>query len=380
LLILAALLTGFALHTMASFVADNSNPSYAHPTTLRIALSVGLAACILWIARLWKAETPPVVIWFWPAFFAVLAAAFLPGLSPYFIFPLLVAMPLLLIAAFVKSAPLRDMLFGLAAIPSLFVWFGMAAQGEGVMGLMLHPLFTLSSILAITGFVPLLRLDSLSRKAWVYASGALSVAAILLAVLTGLQPTYSPQAPQRLNLAYVEDHTNAKSYWSADALTPALRQSANFSEAPRAALPFNLLRGYVADAGAPKFSPPRLEVLSDTPTPSGRIVKLSLSGSAQIASLNLSVPASVKPHSAIINGREMAAPSGDMLIACLGNSCNGTHVTLTLGATAPFDIFIAEQRQGLPPDGEKLSAARGTSAVPSQTGDVTIVLSKARVP
>ena len=62
-------------------------PSFAHPLALRLALALGVWTLALLAAR----RATATASWLWFAGFAVAAAWALPGLSPYFLFPSLVA-------------------------------------------------------------------------------------------------------------------------------------------------------------------------------------------------------------------------------------------------------------------------------------------------
>jgi len=55
-------------------------------------------------------------------------------------------------------------------------------------------------------------------------------------------------------------------------------------------------------------------------------------------------------------------------------------VTLTFNSTRPVELLLGEQRFGLPPDGQRLAAARGNLATTVRTGDTTIVFGGLRVP
>ena len=380
LVLLGALLSGFILHTIAALISGSSAPAYAYPLTLRISLAVGVGAIVILAARLWSPRVPAGAVWVWTALFAVLTAIFLPGFSPYFLFPALVATPLLLVLPFLPNNAVRDIVVGLAAVPALFVWLGMAAQGEGIMGLMVHPIFTFSVAFAVIGLVPLLGLDALSSVGWREASATLTVLAIAGAVFAGFQPSYSPDAPQRLNLQYIEDHDAGRAYWSVDALTPVLRTAANFSDTQRSVVPFNTSRGYIADAGKPRLDAPSLQIGSKAADGS---VELTAKSSGDPLSMTLAIPATTPVSSILVNGLRMNVPktgNTPLLVTCLGHDCASFTIGLSLTKKGPIDLTLAEVRSGLPADGAKLIAARGDSAVPSQNGDITVLLTKARTP
>lgn len=379
LVLLGVLLCGFLLHTIAALVSGSSAPAYAYPLALRLSLSIGVGAVILLVARLWKPRVPAGAVWVWTALFAVLTSIFLPGLSPYFLFPALIATPLLLSLPFLPNNALREAMVGLAAIPALFIWLGLTSQGEAIMGLMLHPIFTVTAGFAVIGLIPLLGLEALSTQSWRDVSGGLGAIALAIAILAGFQPSYSPDAPQRLNIQYIEDHTENRTYWSVDAVTPGLRMAATFSDVPRSVVPFNLSRGFIADAGAARLDAPSLQVSSDA---SG-VMKLMAKSSGDPLSLTIAIPAKTSVSSVLINGRRMnldLKSDTPLLITCLGHDCSRFSADLTVQKQGPLDVTLAEVRSGLPANGAKLIAARGNSAVQSQNGDVTVLLTKTRLP
>jgi hypothetical protein len=71
--------------------------------------------------------------------------------------------------------------------------------------------------------------------------------------------------------------------------------------------------------------------------------------------------------------------SGNTIVGCLTKDCRNVAVTLEVAPEKPFDIPFGERRFGLPANGNKLFQARPNTAVPSQIGDGTVLVSKVRV-
>jgi hypothetical protein len=71
--------------------------------------------------------------------------------------------------------------------------------------------------------------------------------------------------------------------------------------------------------------------------------------------------------------------SGSTVVGCLTEDCRNIAVTLDIAPEKPFDVLFGERRFGLPGDGKKLLDARPDTAVPSQLGDGTVLVSKVRV-
>ena len=83
----------------------------------------------------------------------------------------------------------------IAGTPQIGLWLSLTSQGETVMGLALHPLFTIPSAFALALLVPLIDMSRVARTAWSAASGIVLAAALSVAVVAGFQPAYSDVAP-----------------------------------------------------------------------------------------------------------------------------------------------------------------------------------------
>ena len=207
---------------------------------------------------------------------AVVSAALVPGLAPYFLFPVLVATPLLFATAFSARGWLGPgglAARALGALAALVVWTELMVGGEAVMGIRLHPLFTVPAALGLATLMPLMETRTLPHRAWSISAGLSAGAALVVAVIAGLLPTYSEQDPQRLNLLYVQDRSGA------DWIVPSSPYDRGISPLPAAlarAAPFRLEplnnpivgagRAYVADAGEARLTTPTAQLLPVAPT------------------------------------------------------------------------------------------------------------------
>jgi hypothetical protein len=358
LLLAGAVGMGFVLHGLAGWISGQDDPSYAAPVWLRLSLAFGVWAVALVTARLSSA----IACWLWLAALAIACAIWLPGATPYFLFPSLVAALLLL--ATVRGG--REQALFLAALAALVIWIGFVAVGETLMGLGLHETFTASAALGLIAVLPLL------RKARGFGlSFAISLAAALvLAAVAGLQPAYSVTAPERLNLRYVE--RDGKSWWVADPvrhLPEGLRAVAHFSAAVQR-LPAT---GYAALAGSAHFPMPDAGV-----TRQGHDVTLALDAPGD--GVTLLLPREVQFKSLTIAGLDAPAQGAVDTIICATPDCGRMRMILHLGTLMPFEILLRAVHQGLPPQGGALQKARPPEAVPSQTGDVTLLIRKIAVP
>jgi Peptidase family M28 len=358
LLMVGALAMGFVLHGVAAWISGHDNPSYATPVWLRLSLAFGVWAAALLTARLSGA----LACWLWLAALAIACALWLPGATPYFLFPSLVAAPLLL--ATVRGG--RGPALLIAAVPALVIWIGFVAIGESLMGLGLHEMFTASAALGLIALLPLL---GKARGLW--TSTAISVVlALALAVVAGFQPAYSGTAPERLNLRYVE--RDGKAWWVADPvhrLPDALRAADRFSDKVQH-LPAT---GYVAPAGAARFAAPDARIMRH-----GKDVTLDLNAPGDGVALVL--PGNAELRSLTIGGIEAKAAGQVDAVTCATPDCGRTRMILHLGSSSSFDIMLRSMHRGLPPQGSALLKARPPEAVPSQAGDMTLLIRKITVP
>ncbi|HKU66132.1 MAG TPA: M20/M25/M40 family metallo-hydrolase [Rhizomicrobium sp.] len=346
---------GFLLHGLAAWISGNADPSFAFPLRLRLSLSFGVFAMALLVAG----RAGAIACWLWLAGLAILCAIWAPGLTPYFLFPALVAASLLWARA-------RNLALFIAALAGLVIWLGLNQGGEAIMGLRLHPLFTVTAAFALLPLLPLLTAAKGKGPAAVLSL----VLAVGLAVAAGLQPAYSRFAPQRLNLRYVE--SAGKAWWLADPvprLPQSLRAAAQFSPVPRRMVE----TGYVAPAGVARYPAPSASV-----TRLGDIVTLDLK--AEGDGVVLDVPADAKLRAATVGGITVLEHEKRTAIVCSTPDCGSVRMILRLGSSRPVMLDLRAYRSGLPPEGAKLLAARASLAVPSQGGDRTVLAAKIAIP
>jgi hypothetical protein len=395
-LIIACLAAGFLLEWVARTVSGMPEPSYAHPLALRIALALGVWTAALMASRQCDAVDASAGAWLWMATLAVVSAALLRGVAPYFLLPSLVAATALLLATWLPGRWLGP--WGLAArvlgaLAALIVWMGLMVSGEAVMGIRLHPLFTVPAALALSGLLPLMSTRAIARRDWLMSAGASATVAFVAAITAGLLPSYSSADRQRLNLLFVQDRAGA--HW----IIPASPYDAGIAPLPAAlarAAPFRLEplndpivgagRAYVADADMSRLMPPSAQLLpassathAATPArPEARSAVVALQGSERADAMALYLPGSMRLRSLELGGQQLLAPAGwdrGTYLACLSRDCRELHVTVSWGGTA-YDLKYAELRYGLPAFADFLERARPQSAMPSQAGDEVILVSQ----
>jgi hypothetical protein len=389
-MVVGCVAAGFVLHKVAELVSGQPNPSYAYPLWLRLALALGVTSVGVLVARLSNARRSALAVWYWMSGLAILTAALLPGLSPYFLFPSLIGSLIMLIQT--RFADPWDGRSGevaifLAAIPALLIWLSLAAGAESVQGLFAHPLFTVPAAFGTMAFLPFLAIAPLGRRAWIWTSSLLGVAALLCAWIAGLQPAFSPLSPQRLNVDFLDDHVNNKSLWAIDTQAPlpeAFRHVMPFSDKPIKASPISSQPAYLAPAGPNRFPPPTaaFENIADA---TGRLVTLTLQGSERTNEMLLVVPRNSGLDRIEFEGKRFVPlPNAEnplgTVFGCVTRDCRNKSVTLHFAKTQPVEVWIAEIDYAIPPDGEQLENVRPATTVASQSGDTTIVFGKVKLP
>lgn len=384
-LLVGCALAGWGLYTITQLVSAMPDPTYAYPVTFRVALAFAVAGITLAVSSMAPPHGLARGAWLWLAALGVATAAFVPGISPYFLIPGLFASILLLLAARSRNRWLGR--FGQIALLAaaglnLVIWLALVAAGETLMGLKLHPLFTIPAAFGLVAIVPLLAIDPLNPRTRRRFVAVCFLVAVGASAVAGLIPSYSEVAPQRLNLSYVEDHTGNRTLWAADASAPlpdTLRAAAKFSAEPELPYPVAFQKAYVASAGKFLFPAP-----GATATVAPHRVTIALRGSEHAEQMFLVVPKTAGLKAVGIGDWSVPVKpgnihSGSTIIGCLTKDCRDATVTLDIGSTKPFDILSGERRFGLPSQGKKLLEARPNTAVPSQLGDGTILFSKLRI-
>ena len=357
LLLAGAVGVGFGLHGLAAWISGTADPSFAHPVWLRLSLALAVWAMALLVAPLAGA----ISAWLWMTALAVVAAFFAPGLSPYFLFPSLIAAPLLVMTVRGGRGPAL-LLSGVAA---LVIWLQLNAGTEPLMGLKVHAIFTVTAAFALVPVLPLLA--PVRGPAWAISLVLSVTAALGLAVAAGLAAPYDAAAPQRMNITYLENR--GKAAWLADAPPTAEMRAAVGSSfgTSRVGIATLGLGGYLAPARMSNLAVPRVALTRYTDDQ----VALRFAGSDKADGMVLNVPARAGLSSLSVNGVTVPASGGVMLL-CRTPDCATAQVTLN-GSFHGVWLRFAETRRGLPAKAAALVKARPDWAVPSGRGDATVV-------
>ncbi len=152
-------------------------------------------------------------------------------------------------------------------------------------------------------------------------------------------------------------------------LPAALRAVAHFSDTPQA----YPARGYAAPVGAARLAAPDASVSRQ-----GRDVTLTLNAPGD--GVALTIPREAQLISLDIAGVAAQAQGQVEDITCNTPDCGRMQMILHLGTSAPFEIVLRAITRGLPAEAGKLAGARPPEAVPSQGGDVTVLIRKSPSP
>ena len=394
-LIAGSVAVGFVTYFIACAISGQPDPTYAYPYNMRIALGFGIFAMTLAASRMTTVRGAAASAWLWLAGLGVVTAAFLPGISPYFVFPGVIAAILLLATARTKSGwsgTVGQVAIFVSALASLLIWMPLVVQGETLMGLSLHELFTVPAAFGLVTVVPLLAAQPMTKTGWRVFAGIFALVALCCSVSQGFEAAYSPQSPQRVNILYFEKagappHWIAATAWKATGTAPIpkpLIDSVGFKFEEDAYGGLGLGSAYVAPAAdTPVLPLPTARVTSDVKKDGARVVTLALNGSNDTSAMMLRIPKEALLQTLDLRGQRVVTSkdwSGDTMLECASRDCRDLDVTMTLGSTAPLTFDFAEQRYGLPSFGDRLKAARPKNAMPSQSGDGVILAGAVKVP
>jgi hypothetical protein len=382
---------GFLLALIAQFLSGHPDPTYAFPINMRLALGFGVFAMAILVSRMTTLRGAAASAWLWMAGIGIVTAIFLPGISPYFTFPSVIAAVFLLATARAPDAwngTLGQIAILVSALAALVVWMQLACSGETLMGLRLHPLFTIPAAFGLMTLVPVLA--SPPGRGWRWSAVTFAVVSVVCAIAAGFQPSYSKESPQRINITYFE-HPDAPAHWIADTswkavgtepLPPELTK-AGFVHDDDAYSPLGFGDAYAMPAGAPRYPLPSYKVVSDRKSGNTRVVTIEIDGSPKVNGVLVQIPKDASLRALDMRGQHLVVPpggSGSPRIACLSHDCSTLTFTLTLGNTGALTIPFAEARYGLPDFAKPVLAARPDTAMPSQSGDTVILANEVKLP
>jgi hypothetical protein len=380
-------LYGWAAEHMGALPA----PSVAEPKYLIAAfLSVALAAIV---ATTYLAtrndrgyapepERTSAVAWFLFAVIGVATAVFVPGVAYLFALPALVAG--LVRIALPKAGHLAEAAGGavLAALATPIVLLLYEALGFGI-----PAAFALPIALFVLPLAPLVA--EASRVVLALAAAVLVIASALAL----RAPAFTVANPQRVDVVYTRDVSRSTSEVAIDAFwgdqaqgdVPRAMKSALGDDAtPGAILPWSghlALRKEMGVATKDQL-PPSIDNKTEERDATSRIVRFHLIPPPGARAIALAVRDSSPLTSAQIAGREWPQAyvgSGDSrwrLLILRAPPAKGTDVTLSIAGSLPVEARLQATMSGLPPVAAAVVQARPPTAMASQEGDRSVIVTQ----
>ncbi|HEY3119429.1 MAG TPA: M20/M25/M40 family metallo-hydrolase [Vicinamibacteria bacterium] len=374
---LAAGLLGFVLLRALRAVGALSTQWVAHPFPAIAAFwFLGLATTAAAIALL-ATRAGPEGAWTGTACVWGALAAIVAAVDPADCYPLLV--PALAMGAVGSLLPRLTPL--VAGLVTAVVWFPPIWLLYDGVGVPLLPVIAAAVALA-TGplLAEVVRADFGER--WALAGGAAS-AMVLAAAVALAAPTFSESSPQRVSIVLHQDERQARWLVFAEGDLPdALRSAAAFGdrESPFPWAPD--LRAFAAPAVPMTAAPPDLSVVGNIVDPKGRRVRLHLASRRGARMATVYFPPEARVQEVTIAGhrvgplreRAVRRAGGWQGYWCRTLPPGGVDLEVVLGDVRPVIAYVADQTNGLPDD--RLQRARPRTAVPSGSGDTTVMTRK----
>ncbi|HET9794928.1 MAG TPA: M20/M25/M40 family metallo-hydrolase [Thermoanaerobaculia bacterium] len=305
------------------------------------------------------------------------AAGLLPGAS----FPLLVpaAIAAILLAASPTGAgeTLLDAAGGFFLLPlAAMLLEVLGFRGAGAIGALLGLVSTLFAA----------RWEELPPRARHRVAALLGAGLALSAAASFLPAPFSPDAPQRATIVALRDADSDASRWivetDADRLPPPIAAAAPFQrKSPYPWAPG--VTGFAAPAPSLAAAPPELRVESDTALSGARRITGRLASPRGATIVRIAFPPAARLRSIAIGGTPVPPLSPAALrrgagwksYACVTVPAEGIPVEI-VAAPGPLSFVLADRTAVLPPSAGFLASRRGATAVPSQSGDGTIVMKR----
>jgi hypothetical protein len=314
--------------------------------------------------------------WVGWAIAGIVAAVYVPEAAYLFIVPALVAGTTGLTRAVRLVAPLLPpAVAAMLIMPSAWVLFD--AIGTAAL-----PVTGTALGLIATTLAPSIAATGASR--WLLPAAFAAGSAVLLAVAGSTAP-FSIDRPERMNLTFLQGD-NAEAQWviapQSGELPDAMRGAARFGSTREQALPWSTGLGFIAPAAALPLDGPALQILEQHRGTGDRSLRLRARSLRGAPMLTLVLPPD-RIASVSLNGFEFpksVSVPGAMgrAYTCYAMPAEGIEFAIRLNGESPVEGYLIDRSSGLPEAGQTLIRARPREAVPSATGDVTIVYARVR--
>ena len=302
---------------------------------------------------------------------AVVVSIVFPPASHLFVAPLIVAAVVAVIgAAFRVRGWERAVLTALSVLVTSTLWFRVAIGIASAVNVSSMPIIAVALALVLAPAA--MALPKSPRASLPYAA----LATLIGVAATLLYPAYDEDSPQRMSIVHFEvDDQNPE--WWVDATWGAPPSVMPVAFEGRSPPPLPILGMWrVARAPAPSSgaSKPTLEVLSSDVESGRRTVRAHLRSprGADVFGFIIDADTSVTVHGRGLTttpGADRFAGRGVTLIR--GAPPSGVNVTIQ--SRGRPEVILFDVRRELGPAGKTLIEARGSTGVPSQEGDLSIV-------
>jgi hypothetical protein len=324
-------------------------------------------------------------VWVSWSLLGMLLGFLLPGISYLVIVPALVAGVCGL--ALGGSPAGRTVAAVLPAFVAALLWLGVLSLlylGLGLTGLLVAAV--LLSVVVST-LAPLMPGAGLPARRWLpLASLAL---AVICLVWARTQLPFTPAAPHNVAVVAHEDAASGETRLVLRSTPPVpfrMRTAGGFGRQPVPAFPWSppMARSFVAPVpplGAPG---PELAVLADSTSGGKRHLRLKLTSPRGARVATLLVPAKALLESMQVDGETVPMDSrhplkGWQAVTYHTLPAEGGVLDVVLGSSEPYDWYVYDRTDDLPPAAQPVVAARPAWAAALQDGGGTIVSRKVRI-
>ena len=375
--VVAALLAVTVMGLLVAGTYWRAHPLFAFTATYATIILGALAVLLPLGAKLGAAR---LRVGFWFLFLLIGAGlAFVaPGAMIYFLLPPALVLLGILAARRSSSLETAGALSGLAAL--YVIWGELLIGLESIFSP--GPLWIVApagAIVIVPALVEVLQLFERPRRRVMLLGSA--VIALLAWAIAGTVPAYSQDHQQRFTIEYDSDAAAHRSYWSIASDGAALPETySRIARWRQDKLPFSERKRWIADAATlPALLPPSLELLQAVRHGTGRTLRLRLkmNGAERLV---LIAPPEAHIRAAGVAGflrrAGESASEGKFTITCTGRTCDGAELQIDLGSLRPVELMMIGARNGLPPIGAPLLAARPPFARPQYTPDETVAFTR----
>lgn len=386
-----AMLLGTGVSTALIEVTGFNVPWYAEPMPSRVAIwtaaVAGMAAVGLLAGRRAWLFGATIGVWFWWVALSLLVSWSLPGASVMFLVPAIAGVLLLggslVVPGRAEDRILMASLIALAVMSWFWLPFALVAETMELQ----QATGAAVAAMVVLGLSPCLPLFALlaSRKRDLWVGPGLLAAIVLAAVgWAAVTPAYSVASPQRLNVLQIDDMSRGASQLalggdivSADGganVPEKMTAAATFAERPDALLPWSSARFLSATTARSPGSASLATVLEDRIDEGERRIRMRLGLEPGATRVTLYFPEEMPIAGVTVaeTGRRVdpsAEDDGFRTFSCLGLSCAGREIELSVGSVDTVSFLAATSGPNLPAGAALLAATRPATAQPSHDGD-----------